>query len=275
MRKSVIIGLLLLTAGLFGVATTLNIIISHAMAQEYVKYDDSSYSTYQTDEKKYECRTGPFEGFFVSSVEFCKFNKFEKNNDDRKDDNRTGTQGPPGAPGPQGTQGPQGPPGPAGGQTGPQGPKGDTGPPGPPGPKGDTGPPGPQGIQGIQGERGLTGATGPASTVPGPQGERGFNGTNGINGIQGPAGPPLRISIYTVVGPEVSSQTAERSNSTAKCLPGDTILSGSYRLNQNGEYPLIVEDRALLGQNGWETTIQRNVDSNYVFRTFAQCLNNP
>ena len=29
---------------------------------------------------KYECRTGPFEGFFVSSVEFCKF-KF----DDRKD----------------------------------------------------------------------------------------------------------------------------------------------------------------------------------------------
>ena len=21
---------------------------------------------------KYECRTGPFEGFFVSSVEFCK-----------------------------------------------------------------------------------------------------------------------------------------------------------------------------------------------------------
>ena len=35
MRKSVIIGLLLLTAGLFGVATTLNIIISHAMAQGY------------------------------------------------------------------------------------------------------------------------------------------------------------------------------------------------------------------------------------------------
>jgi hypothetical protein len=35
MRKSVIIGLLLLIAGLFGVATTLNIIISHAMAQGY------------------------------------------------------------------------------------------------------------------------------------------------------------------------------------------------------------------------------------------------
>ena len=63
-----------------------------ANAQEYDKYGDSYYSQYPTDDKKYECRTGPFEGFFVSSVEFCKFNKFDK--DDRKDvrDNRTGTQ---------------------------------------------------------------------------------------------------------------------------------------------------------------------------------------
>ncbi len=65
MRKAVIIGLLLLTAGLFGVATTLNIIILHAMAQDYKEnyYGDDSYSTYPTDDKKYECRTGPFEGF--------------------------------------------------------------------------------------------------------------------------------------------------------------------------------------------------------------------
>ena len=35
-------------------------------------YGDTNYSTYPTDDKKYECRTGPFEGFFVSSVEFCK-----------------------------------------------------------------------------------------------------------------------------------------------------------------------------------------------------------
>ena len=69
-------------------------------AQGY--YDDSSYSQYPTDENKYQCRTGPFEGFFVSSVEFCKHGKFD--NKDRKDirDNRTGTQGPPG---PQGIQG--------------------------------------------------------------------------------------------------------------------------------------------------------------------------
>src|SRR6186713_1382535 len=70
-----------------------------AMAQEYDKYRDSYYSQYPTDDKKYECRTGPFEGFFVSSVEFCKFNKFDDKN--RKDirDNRTGTQGLPGSQG--------------------------------------------------------------------------------------------------------------------------------------------------------------------------------
>jgi len=90
-----------------------------AIAQGYNSYDDSSYSTYPTDDNKYQCRTGPFEGFFVSSVEFCKHVKF----DDRKDisrDNRTGTQGPPGPAGPQGPQGIQGPPG-ANGTQGPPG----------------------------------------------------------------------------------------------------------------------------------------------------------
>ena len=60
----------------------------NVMAQEYDKYGDSVYSQIPTDDKKYECRTGHFEGFFVSSVEFCKHVKFDK--DDRKD-NRTET----------------------------------------------------------------------------------------------------------------------------------------------------------------------------------------
>ena len=94
------------------------------------------YSQYPTEENKYECRTGPLEDFFVSSVEFCKHLKFDK---DRKDDrdNRTGTQGPPGPPG-------------------------ETGATGPPGATGATGPPGPQGIQGIQGPIGPNGTQGPA-----------------------------------------------------------------------------------------------------------------
>ena len=117
-------------------------------------YSDSSYgdsySQYPTKDKPYECRTGPFEGFFVSSVEFCK-SKF----DDRKDhrDNKTGNQGPAGPVGPAGPAGPQGVPG-------------------------IQGPIGPNGTQGIQGERGFNG-------TQGIQGERGFNGTQGPPGANG------------------------------------------------------------------------------------------
>ena len=103
-----------------------------AMAQGY--NGDNSYSKYPTHDNKYECQTGPLEGFFVSSVEFCKF-KFDDK--DRKDirDNRTVTQGPPGPAGPQGLTGPQGP-------AGPQGPQGIQGLVGPNGPNGQQGPPG-------------------------------------------------------------------------------------------------------------------------------------
>jgi hypothetical protein len=97
-----------------------NSFLNTAIAQEYDKYRDISYSQYPTDDKKYECRTGPFEGFFVSSVEFCKHIKFDDRKDnDRKDirDNRTGIQGPAGPQGPpgingtNGVNGTQGPPG--------------------------------------------------------------------------------------------------------------------------------------------------------------------
>jgi hypothetical protein len=101
-------------------------LFSYAMAQEYNDnpYGYSSYySQYPTDDKKYECRTGPFEGFFVSSVEFCKHVKFEDRKDNNRDGNRTGTQGPPGPQGTSGPVGPQGPPGINGtnGATGPSG----------------------------------------------------------------------------------------------------------------------------------------------------------
>ena len=92
-----------------------------AMALGYNNYGDSSYSQYPTDDKKYECQTGPFEGFFVSSVEFCKHVKF----DDKKDrDTKIGPPGPQGPrsykQGPQGIQGIQGQIGPNGTQ-GPSG----------------------------------------------------------------------------------------------------------------------------------------------------------
>ena len=134
-----------------------NINFPNVKAQEYGAYDDDynddRYSTYPTDDKKYECRTGPFEGFFVSSVEFCKHVQFDKDKDDRNRDNNNNQTGPAGPPGPQGPSGPQGPPGANGtdGEDGAQGPPGL---------------PGAQGPQGIQGERGFNGTQGP----PGPSG---------------------------------------------------------------------------------------------------------
>jgi hypothetical protein len=36
-------------------------------------------------ENNYECRTGAFKGFFVSSVELCKHVKFDNDRKDHKD----------------------------------------------------------------------------------------------------------------------------------------------------------------------------------------------
>jgi hypothetical protein len=142
-------------------------LFSNTMAQGYdANYGDSSYSQYPTDDKKYECETGPFEGFFVSSVEFCKFIKFDK--DDRKDnnrDNRTGTQGP-------------------------------QGPAGPPGLNGTQGPQGPQGIQGPTGSTGATGATG--ATGPGVSGRINDTNTYHVNGTGTMANAP-----HTIVSADV------------------------------------------------------------------------
>ena len=133
-RRVFTIGLLTSSLVMLAIMPFLNNSNNAAMAQGYNSYGDSSYSQYPTDDKKYECRTGPFEGFFVSSVEFCKHVKF----DDKRDrDSRVGPQGPPGLNGTNGINGTQGPQGPAG-------------------------PTGPQGIQGIQGLTGATGATGPS-----------------------------------------------------------------------------------------------------------------
>ena len=205
MRKSLTLSLFFMSSLIMlGPVANMNM-FSTAMAQGYDNYSDDysygkdMYSEYPTDENKYECQTGPFEGFFVSSVEFCKPIKFDKDNDRKERDNRTGIQGPAGPQGPQGDtgpqgetgpQGPQGPPGPAGGQIGPQGPAGPAGPPGEDGMDGAQGPPGiglpgPQGLPGFNGTDGVNGTQGP----PGPQGPRGFNGTDGVNGTQGPPGP--------------------------------------------------------------------------------------
>ena len=86
MYKILYFGLFLIGSLLMS-ALTLNVnLLSNAMAQGYDIYRDNGYySQYPTDDKKYECRTGPFEGFFVSSVEFCKHVKFDDNKKDNRD----------------------------------------------------------------------------------------------------------------------------------------------------------------------------------------------
>ena len=66
-----------------------------------ISYSDSyedmkKYSTYPTNDKKYVCQTGQFQGFFVESVKFCKLTIPQ------------GPSGPTGATGATGPEGPQG-----------------------------------------------------------------------------------------------------------------------------------------------------------------------
>ena len=246
-----------------------------AMAQEYDDnyYGDNSYSTYATEENKYECQTGPLEGFFVSSVEFCKHVKFDDKDREDRDNNQSGIQGPPGSTGatgpqgPPGIQGPQGPPGPAGGQPGPQG------------------PPGPLGVPGPQGERGLTGATGPtgaASTVPGPQGPMGFNGTNGINGTQGPPGPAginvlNQSNLYFVTGNEVNSSDFfdNIGVSIAICDPGDiAIQGGTLVFTHTGNY--VERTEIIFSVNTFADSYFLRIEGiNVIYQTQAMCFDNP
>jgi hypothetical protein len=197
----------LLASSLVMLAITLflnqnNSLFSNVMAQGYDNYlSDSSYSQYPTGDKKYECRTGPFEGFFVSSVEFCK-----SNFDDSKRDVKIGPQGP----------------------------------------QGDTGATGPQGIQGVQGPIG-------------PNGTQGLQGPNQINST----------SVYTVTGNFSSTAPDGFALSIAMCNLGDTVLSGSYFLN-NAADATAVGEFALPTQDGWATVATGTVFA--AVQTNVQCL---
>ena len=267
------------------------------------------YSQYATDDKKYECRTGPLEGFFVSSVEFCKF-KFDK--DDKKDgrDNNLGTQGP---------EGPKGDTGETG-ATGPEGPKGDTGATGATGLPGKSivGPPGEDGAQGLRGLNGADGADG-ADGIDGKNGmngengidgEDGMNGRNGENGIDGMDGkngtdgtngtkgdPSITFlngtNLYRVFTDPVKTPTTgtNTATATALCLRlgdlGDTndfAISGDAVITENADdiVNTFISQPTPAGtaqpaNGGWMVTIQggTNTNSDVEFRAVALCYDNP
>jgi hypothetical protein len=264
MYKILYFGLFLIGSLLMS-ALTLNInLLSNAMAQGYDIYrDNGSYSQYPTEDKKYECQTGPFEGFFVSSVEFCKHVKFDDKRDHNRDNNQTGTQGPPG---PAGPQGPAGPPGPQG----IQGLPGQAG-----GPPGQQGPPGPQG---SQGERGLTGATGMQSDA-------------GMDGAQGPAGPPGITQLndtntYLVTNSTFNDNTTFNFGQ-AFCQSGDSVLNGGFGITEIGgsgaieieeffNKPILdlIFNPPLVGL-GWEVQlIPESPTSFVVYEVYAICFDN-
>ena len=228
-----------------------------AMAQGYDNYGDSSYSTYPTEDNKYECQTGPLEGIFVSSVEFCKFNKFDKDRKDVRDNNQTGTQGPPG---------PAGPPGPPGTPGGPAGPAG---------PAGLTGATGPQGLQGIQGIQGLIGPNG-------TQGPRGFNGTDGGQGLQGPAGITFinTTNAYLITSSEASSTPSAQGTGTAFCDPGDFVIEGGYTIVSTNTIPFEEFERPIFSPlgSGFEVKLIipfAGAGSSVIWTTHAICFDNP
>ena len=73
MNKSAMTLSLLLMSTLIMLVPFTSINFSNVKAQEYGTYDDDydndMYSKYPTEINKYECRTGPFEGFL------CKFSR--------------------------------------------------------------------------------------------------------------------------------------------------------------------------------------------------------
>ena len=268
MHKSAIthVSLILMSTLIMLVPFT-SINFSNVKAQEYGTFDDDyndddMYSMYPTESNKYECQKGPLEGFFVSSVEFCKHVKFDDNKRDNRD-NRTGAQGPPGPQGPQGPIGPQGPPGPAGGQPGPQG---------PPGPPGETGP------QGERGLTGLTGPIGPASTVPGPQG---IQGPIGPNGTQGPQGITFINDTNTYILFESASPTSGCSTASGVfttiadpvCDPGDLAISGGFtQSNQLSDAVTLRDSRELLER--WVVAL-KSTTACQPFTASVLCYDNP
>ena len=264
MHKSAIthVSLILMSTLIMLVPFT-SINFSNVKAQEYGTYDDydnDMYSTYPTEVNKYECQKGPFEGFFVGSVEFCKF-KFDDNKRDNRDNNQTGTQGPPGptgATGPQGPQGIQGPPGPAGGAPGPQGERGLTG---------TTGPAGPQGERGLTG---ATGMTGPASNIPGSQGPQGITFLNATN-------------LYRVQGPiDQSINTTDTSiTSVARCDSGDSPVNGASLIVIDEDARLVFTGTSSGGDlsnsllpSSYVTLVNAASPGNQV-QSFVTCFDNP
>ena len=96
-------------------------------------------------------------------------------------------------------------------------------------------------------------------------------GPNGTQGLQGP-NQINSTNVYTVPGNFSQTLGDGSALSIAMCNLGDTVLSGSYFLN-NADDANSVGDFALPTQDGWATVATGGVFA--AVQTSAQCFDNP
>jgi len=154
----------------------------------------------------------------------------------------------------------QGQPGPPGdkGPTGDKGPIGDKGPAGDKGPVGDKGPAGDKGLSGDPGDKGPTGDKGPA-------------GDKGPPGDQGPSGS----SDTTVVWADVSTPAAAVETDSVTCPSSHpNVTGGGYIVPDDySNFAQVLQDRPLLGENGWALRMRNNGNSLPLpYQIYAVCV---
>jgi hypothetical protein len=111
-----------------------------------------------------------------------------------------------------------------------------------------------------------------------PPGPAGPQGPPGQNGTQGPAGPNqiLATNIYTVSGNLATTGPDVLATSVAECEDGDTVLSGSYSVVNEGVVAYIITDRPRGLEDGWQTqAFESDTNFNISIVTFALCFDNP
>jgi hypothetical protein len=162
------------------------------------------------------------------------------------------------------------------GATGPRGPKGDKGDPGTAANKGDPGPPGPKGDQGDQGIQGIQGEPGSPGT-PGAKGDQGLQGIQGIQGVQGPPGFASRYIADAVVSFPVATGAQPEAQARTVTCPGGTpeVVGGGYSYSEQfAGYAVVLENRPLLGGDGWLVRIRNNGNALAITAgIYAICVN--